>query len=48
VHQFADVLHRAGIGGLLMQVFARQVGHLQARPLCERMGHGQHADRCFD
>ncbi len=42
-----DALHRAGIGGLPVQVTARQVGHLQARPLGEWVGRGQHRDRCF-
>jgi hypothetical protein len=47
VHQFAHALHRAGISGLPVQVFARQVGHLQACPLREWVGCGQHRDRRF-
>jgi hypothetical protein len=47
VHQLAEALHRAGIGGLAVQVFAPQVGHLQARPVRERVGCGQHGDRCL-
>jgi hypothetical protein len=30
-----------------VQVLARQVGHLQARPVRERVGGGQHGDRCL-
>lgn len=45
VHQFAEALHRAGIGGLAVQVFACQVSHFQARSLRERVGCRQHGDR---
>jgi hypothetical protein len=47
VHQFAEGLHRTGIGGLAVQVLACQVGHPQAGPVRERVGYGQHGDRCL-
>lgn len=45
--RFTEARHRPGIGGFPVQVFARQVGHLQARPLRERVGRRQHGDRRF-